>query len=404
MTKYDKQIEKSYEKDFQRAKKFFLEGRIDKAESLLKKIYKYYDSKNNYSKTNEILKELTDLYTKSRQEHKALEYYEKLHDFYKKTKRRHQLGIILNNLGIIHKSLSNLEKSKECFIISREIFEEIKFDEGIFKAIANLGITLDIEGKLEESLNITLKAKKICLKNNYLHELPKIYSTLTILYFRLNDHDNFIKNLEIAAKLFENSDDYHSLVFFYNNIAAYAERFNDDEKEVEFLNKALETSNKFNVGDAKVHTLSNYSQYLIKKRKIKQAEEFLTQASKICESKKYLLYFVELIYAFGLASYIKGNFQEAIKKVNEALKIAKENGQIHWIIDCYKLLGEIFKKYDDFYESYRNYTQALNYYQDISNSINTLELKESSQITLGVICPHFSHSTAMTLAFPHRLQ
>ncbi len=122
--------------------------------------------------------------------------------------------------------------------------------------------------------------------------------------------------------------------------------------------------------------LMNYSEFLINKDKIPEAEEKIIEALKLCQ--KYNLNIEKAKLSTTLAKILIGKEQKAkaISSIRESILIAKKYNNINTIISNYKFLGEFYKKEENFNESYRNYNQALRYYAQISDNIISIDIRE----------------------------
>jgi len=113
MTKFEQNIEKSYKKDFQKAKQFFLNHEYKKAEKLLLKCYKYYKNKNQLKMAYEALEKYIIVLIRIGVNQRALPRLNELLDFSNRTDNKQYKALVYGLKGIIYKNMGDINKSIE---------------------------------------------------------------------------------------------------------------------------------------------------------------------------------------------------------------------------------------------------------------------------------------------------
>ena len=116
---------------------------------------------------------------------------------------------------------------------------------------------------------------------------------------------------------------------------------------------------------------------MIQKGDFEKAEKYMSKALKNSESEMFLHDKGKALLGIGLVFWRKGEYNNSLNPVKNSLIIAKKFNDYDLIISDYRILGTLNNEISNYYEAYRNFTQALNYYQKISENIKSEELRKT---------------------------
>ncbi len=380
MSKFEKNIKRFHEKDFNKAKAFFSDYNYKEAEPLLLKCYHYYKGRNQLKKAYEALELYINILIKVGYNQKALPKVNELLEYSIKTKNKKYEAIAYGSKGIINKSLGDFDKSLEFTKKAKKLFKELYFDD-LLKVYFNIGNTYYFQGNYESSLNNYKKAEKICIENKILKSFSGIYQVISFCYLALNNSDKF---REYSGKVFEYLNyvnDPQRQAEILNNLTIPT-FFRDETSETlrKFLLKLLEDCNEHNLNNQKVKTLRNLAGISITQGKHAEAKKYFDQALDICKALHYEIDIAYIHNNLGLMYYKEGRLENVIQAMKKSINLSKKYNIVPLIIDGHKLLGKIYKKEKVYDKSYHHYREALDCYQRISGEISSIEQKEQFHI------------------------
>ena len=200
MSKYQKQISKSYQKELLRAKRYFEREEYDKAKKIYLNIYKYYRQAHNLSKANSILINLAETYEMLEQDEDAIELLKRALEYYNQVKDLENVSEILFKIGNIYYGLTDLKNSEKFLLQSLKISQTINNEKRQVGVLFTLGILYRFMGKLEDAITNVKKAIDV---SSYLEKFGIkgiMYSELARLYDQVNDDDNLRKYYNLAKE------------------------------------------------------------------------------------------------------------------------------------------------------------------------------------------------------------
>lgn len=122
-----------------------------------------------------------------------------------KTKDK-ELVFLYINIGQQYEG-TNLDSAKIYYKKAEKLSKQLQFEEGMIKFIANYTYVLNIEGKLQEALELNLKSIKIAQKTKSPELLLSAYGNTAASYQYLEQYssaiDNNLKAIEYAKEFKE---------------------------------------------------------------------------------------------------------------------------------------------------------------------------------------------------------
>jgi len=287
----------------------------------------------------------------------------------------------------------------------------------IAEATKNVGRILHRTGKYEEAKEKYLEALGIIDELNMIKKKPTYLNHLANVYQFLNEFEKQYESLQEALKISTGLKDQYTTAKVYNSLGVYYEIFGDYSKALDYMQKALDyftsqenelalvkslnliSSVKTKMGDFSGALDDAQKVYMISKRRndLYNLAYSLRNTIRIYynsgDREGCLNYFDELLAVKDKLENIKMNcdifrliglvYQEfnqndkAFDAFQNSLVNSKKITYYHGIAKSNEFLGDLFFKNSRFLESYRYYSNSLNVFQSIFNSIKDPSLKEN---------------------------
>ncbi|KKK94549.1 hypothetical protein LCGC14_2681720, partial [marine sediment metagenome] len=288
MPKFEKKIERSHEKDCNRARDFFFNLNYKEAERLFLKCYKFYVRKNQLKKAYEALEKYIISLINMGHNQKALPKVNEILEYSISTKNKKFKAFAYGSKGIILKSMGNFAESLNITKKAKRLFKELNNQEDLKRTYVNIGNTYYFQGNYLSSLKNYKKAEKICIENNILNGLSGVYQFIAFCYLGLNSLEKFKKYNEKIFEFFNHVTDLQNQAEILNNLCIPSFYSNEiSEDLITFLVRLLKDCNKLNLNTQKVKTLRNLGGISMNQKKYSEAKNYLNQALDISEGLNF---------------------------------------------------------------------------------------------------------------------
>ncbi|WP_415060817.1 ATP-binding protein [Flavobacterium sp.] len=148
---------------------------------------------------------------------------------------------------------TSLDTAKNYYKKAEKLSKQLQFDEGLIKFIANYTYVLNIEGKLQEALELNLKSIKIAQKTKSPELLLSAYGNTAASYQYLENYNAAIQYSLQAIEYAKQLKDEVKLSTIYGNLSALYEDIGQNEKSIEYAILAEENARKNKL----LHRLTN---------------------------------------------------------------------------------------------------------------------------------------------------
>lgn len=297
---------------------------------------------------------------------------------YKKESNNNTKFEILNQLIIsfyYQADYVNSIKYANQYLVLRKT-ENISEDQGKSQVHYYLGKSYYEMNMLSKSLDYLTKSLIEYQKGKDISKIASVYRNIGNLYLRMNKtelaNNNYNKSLEYAKK----ANDNLLMSLIYNNIGNLSTTINNHESAIDYYKKSIVLQEKINKNNFYAPYM-NIAMSYANLNKLDSAKRYL----KISENYigKSIFNRVYFLYNYASVRVLENDFDNAEKRLQEALEISIEKNYNYITINCYKLLSDIYKKQE-------NYQFAFNYqfkYANYNDSISKLDEQVSiSQMEL----------------------
>ncbi|MDL2239860.1 sensor histidine kinase [Bacteroidales bacterium OttesenSCG-928-L14] len=232
---------------------------------------------------------------------KSLEFFEKMKDDkrYSETQYYSGLSSVYGNLANVYNKMDQDQEALKYYLKAMEIFEKYDVKQGLFLAYSNIGEMHKAIGNYEQSLYYHLKSQDIANELNdplWIAVANERLSKVYLLYYK--DYEKALEHATLAYDYFmDHEEEGMEQISVLNSLAAiYYDGYDDMDKVMEYVNKALELYKKYNFAYEKSHTLRLLTGVYMKRGEWQKAEQTAletlalgdTESSNITSIYKYL--------------------------------------------------------------------------------------------------------------------
>ena len=304
----------------------------------------FYSSRGEYEKSEKFyIQALETLESNNSIDYKAISYNcQRLLYIYENRKDQEKMKEILKKLLIYHLGPETKEIADAHFTFGAILFSERKLN----LAEASFLKALEIQKKLTGDESV---------------EVAEIWNYLGIVYCEMKKFDQAEDVLEKSLKVLSQNEDLLSKVL--NNLAVLYENKSDFGKSGYYWSLLLDiTKNKPNLEKKLSSVINSLANSLFKQGKFKESQEILLDALNIFERIHNPQEKIKSLTLQSSIFNIQNNFTESIKSLTQALNLVKEfHGNSHSkVAEIYNNLGSIHFNKGEFSKGEEFFIQALN--------------------------------------------
>lgn len=329
-----------------------------------------------------VLQEANRLLTQGIQQYRtsqiesALRSWEQALVLYRQIKDRDSEGRVLNNLGLIYKSVSNYPKAIEYYQQSLVISRELRDRLSEARTLGNLGVIYAYLGNYPQAIEFQQKRLTVARELKDRLSEGQALGNLGLVYDSLGNYARAIEfqqqSLTIARELKDRLGEAQSLGNLGNSYKSLGNYPKAIESHQQSLAIARELKNRFGEGQ----TLGNLGNTYQSLGNYLKAIEFHQQSLAIARELKDRLGEERSLGNLGNAYQFLGNYAKAIEYQQQSLAIARELKDRLGIAQSLGSLGNA-------YQSLGNYPKAIEYLQQTLTLTRQLKDRASEGNTLG---------------------
>jgi len=272
-------------------------------------------------------------------------------------------SIIINNYLLIGANFASVNIDSAAVYIKKAVGKSLKSRNlGIVQAYNSLGLIYFYKSKPDSARYYYDKALEFLDKKNNTIQRSTVYANYSLSYQNSDEHDKRLEYSQKAIDLVEGNPKEVCLLYF--NHSLILGELGNEKRTIEYLKKALETSDISNDYRVKAASLKQLAYYSNKNGQFDSAREYLEKGLELCEilqsPETYYHIYSELGKLYDkLELYEKA--EEALVKAN---KYALERGHIYEIMTSYLFLGQheflkgnynrsisCFEKFEELYQN-----------------------------------------------------
>jgi CHAT domain-containing protein len=313
---------------------------------------------------------------------KALTVYHLAKDVAEQVDYKEGIARMLNSIGyIIYQAEGNVDKAIELCHKSMTLCDELKDEEGYYRALSNLGDFYIFVGRLDEALKIFQgQLKEAEEKKN---KFRRAYALAYIgdIYNDLCNFDRALNNYQISLKLFEEMDDKYQIALSLSLIAKVYSSQNNYEQALNYYKNSLEQfeqlDNKleisrilFDIGYSIYYVQGNYDKAL----------DYFQQSFSLSFPTGNPLYIGQGMHGLGLINRLQGNYDKALEIFQNNLTFARLANFKFGIVITLNEIANLYISQGKFEKAFEFSQQAT----EIAREMAFLDLLWQTKLTTGI--------------------
>lgn len=222
-----------------------------------------------------------------------------------------ELASIWRIKGLICFYKVNYAEALEYFIKSRDLFQQIRNNEGQARAIENIALVYDYQGLHEKALNLKLKALELRKNDSLNNNLHRSYNNIAVSYKELKDYKKALEYF-IEALIYADSIDFkqsHNL--YYNNVGSIYLQLGNYDSAFYYFTKSLSYSFAENDKQMEANTYHYLGNYYLKEQDKNKALEYYLKAFELFKELGIVYELSDIANSLQHAYALTGNFEKA---------------------------------------------------------------------------------------------
>lgn len=302
---------------------------------------------------------LADVYFHSNNDYvEALKYYHQSLNLFEKIGNKIEVANNYNDIGVVYRSLGNIDKSIEAYHNSLKIFEEIGDKPSISRTLNNIGNALLEQSSMEKALEYYLRSLKVKELIGDKRGMAATINNIGVIYKTMKKFDLALEYNVRNLKIKEELNDKKGIAQAYNNIGNIYQSLDNYDKAISYHNKALALKEALSDNTGIANSMNNIGNCLNSKGDYKKAQEYyfrsLGEYQNIGDTTGIATSLLNIANI-----YIKLNdFKQANVYLEKSLQFAKENNKKDVLALSYYSYSLLYsnmgdhKRSDQFYKLY----------------------------------------------------
>ncbi len=186
-----------------------------------------------------------------------------------------------------------------------------------------------------------------------------IKMNMAVVYGELGDNNLMLESYLESLQFAEQANDSAFLAVILNNLGDTFVSFEEPEKAVSYLERALGIARDINSKVDELRVLTNYANALTDLGELDEALELYEQAFDLHKAIREGVPPFILLHNMGVLNRQKGDFEEAERNFKESLSFSEDYGVEEGIYYNSNALGELFGYQEQFQEARNWYEKAM---------------------------------------------
>ncbi len=186
-----------------------------------------------------------------------------------------------------------------------------------------------------------------------------IKMNMAVVYGELGDNNLMLESYIESLQFAEQANDSAFLAVILNNLGDTFVSFEEPEKAVSYLERALSIARDINSKVDELRVLTNYANALTDLGELDEALELYEQAFDLHKAIREGVPPFILLHNMGVLNRQKGDFEEAERNFKESLSFSEDYGVEEGIYYNSNALGELFGDQEQFQEARNWYEKAM---------------------------------------------
>ena len=233
-----------------------------------------------------------------------------------------QRAHLANSVGMAHYSLGDYESARSKFEEAASLSGD-KASSELARALRNLSIVADAQGRLDEAIEFSKKAIAVAQRANDPREEALDHTSLGVLLARKHQTEAALEAYNKALEFFEGKRALEALACIYNNIGDALQSTGELDRALKFRRKAFATARRIDDKLAAIYAHRGLGNLHVMLGKWDEALRDFSESERIAQQLKHPR--EELLCAIraGELLGLMGRIDEARQKLQACIKRAK---------------------------------------------------------------------------------
>ncbi|MHA2247249.1 MAG: tetratricopeptide repeat protein [Candidatus Hodarchaeales archaeon] len=216
----------------------------------------------------------------------ASDYHERCLAISEDEKNTQGIADSFNNLGLIHQSKGNFNVALEYYKKCLKINEDLRDKERISKTVNNIGITYSLMGDQEQALKYLQRTHKIKVELGNKSDIAFSLINLGVIYRMQGDLSNALEYYQKGQRIFEEINDKKGIGLSLNNLGDVYQLKGDLNLALEYYQESLTIYEELGIKQDIALSLTNIGEMYRKKRNSDWALRYYNRSLAIYEELK----------------------------------------------------------------------------------------------------------------------
>lgn len=276
---------------------------------------------------------------------KAIEYGQQILKQLNDLKDEIRKAVFFNDLGWAHYNLQQNKIALEYANRSLDIGKKLSVPRLQSNALNSIGAIYWSQNDYVKALEHYLLAVELQEKTDDRYNLANSYNNIGIIFYSTKDYEKSLKYLLKALELYEELDEKTNITYTKLNMTGVYSNLNNHEKALEYGLSSLKYSEE--IGDERLSgiiLLNLAIMYYTNFNDKNKALEYLNRSLIITKKYDDKGNIIKAYLYLGSIYKDMGNYKIALEKENEALKIAREVNDNMQIMNILEEMSSIYAK------------------------------------------------------------
>jgi tetratricopeptide (TPR) repeat protein len=274
--------------------------------------------------------------------------------------------VVRLNRALLYQQVGRLREAKAVYEKCFELLKDPQEIKLLINLYLNLGTVNAEMGDFAAALLNVNQALKLSEQNNFVEQLPAIYSAICAIYVETNEIEKGKRAAFKSLGLAEESNQLIYISLAFDNLCNIFSQTNKPDSAIFFSKKALEFAEKMQNKELMSSALGNLAALYSDQKKYKEAKEIYLHAIKMNEEIGDLQGLSSRLMNLSTVQMSLKDLTGALISLEKALSIAKKTENLttrsyieqhFW--ELYKLKGDA-KKALEHYEDHIKFRDSLN--------------------------------------------
>jgi len=285
-------------------------------------------------------------------------YYEAL-ELYRRATDRNGEAQTLNNIGVVHRSLGEMQKALEKYNEALPLRRAVGDRSGEAQTLNNIGSVYYSLGELQKALEKYNEALPLrCAAGDRSGEATTLNNVGTV-YNSLGEMRKALEKFNEALPILQAIGDRNIEATTFNNIGAVYNSLGERQKALEKFNEALPIFQALGNRSVEAATLNNIGTVYRSLGEMQKALEKFNEALPINRMLGDRDGEAVTLNNIGAAYRSLGELRKALEKFNEALPICKAVGERRVEVATLNNIGTVYRSLGETRKALENYNEAL---------------------------------------------